>query len=127
MAVATKFQKWQVVSGCHYQNRTSYKKGSTFITDADMSKFNTLPHAPKYRLIGEATEAEILQFQANKGFTGDSTPTHVDDSSEEVVEDSLGALTVPELKALAKDESIDISGLHTKTDILARVREARAE
>lgn len=144
-----KFQRWLVVSGSHYQNGKSYKKGARFVTDADLSKFN-IPHAPpKYKLLGDATEAEIIQFQADSGFSGTPEPKHVEDpipvptsqpepevteesedtelEGEEVPEDSLEALTVAELKSLAKDESIDISGIHTKADIIARIREARAE
>lgn len=133
--MATKtFKKWQVISGSHYQNSKSYKKGAKFITDANMASFNTLPHAPKYKLIGDATEEEILQFQAASGFTGESAPVHVEDPTEGTTEeedtepsDSLEAMTIAELKALAKDESIDLTGIHSKADIVAYIREARAE
>lgn len=129
------FKKWQVVSGSHFQNHKSYKKGSTFITAANMAKFNTLPHAPKYRLIGDATEAEILQYQAEKGFTGEGEPVHVEDPTEGTTQevpsappsDSLEAMTIAELKTLAKDETIDLAGCSTKAEIVERIREARAE
>lgn len=133
-AVATKFQKWQIVSGSHRQNGKTYKKGQKFITDADMGKFNTLTYAPKYKLLGEASEAEILQFQADKGFTGDSTPIHIPDETEgttdEAIEpsDSLEAMTIADLKALADDESIDLTGVaNKKADIVNAIRIARAE
>lgn len=145
----SKFQKWQVISGSHYQNGKGYKKGAKFVTDADMAKFNVLPHAPKYKLVGPATEAEILQFQADSGFSGTPEPKHVEDGPRDVTpivdedqlevsepegedleespEDSLEAMTVTELKALASDESIDISGLHLKAAIVAKIREGREE
>lgn len=129
------FNVWLVVSGSHRQNRISYKKGAKFVTDADMNKFNTLPHAPKYKLVREATEAEILQFQAEKGFTGTPTPPHIADEGEESeiedktsvpVVDSLSAMTVAELKTLAEDEEIDLDGATKKDAILKLIRDARA-
>lgn len=124
------FKKWLVVSGSHRQNHKSFKKGSQFITDADMTKYNTLTYAPKYKLLGEATEAEILQFQAEKGFSGDSAPEHIEEEETEVSSippnDSLEAMTVAELKTLAEDEEIDLEGATKRNDILQRIREARA-
>lgn len=123
------FQKWQVLSGSHRQQGKSYKKGQKFVSDRDMTKFNTLPHFPKYKLIGPATEAETLQFQAEKGFSGEVnevTPVATIEESDEA-NDSLEAMTVSELKALAVDESIDLIGVTTKEKILAKIREARAE
>ena len=130
------FQKWQVLSGSHRQRGKSYKKGQKFVTERDMTKFNTLPRFPKYNLIGPATDAEILQAQAEVGFTGEDKAEPIEDETEEtneieevseVVEDSLEAMTVSELKALASDESIDLTGATTKEKILAKIREARAE
>lgn len=128
------FNKWLVISGSHYQNRKSYKKGAKFISDKNMAKFNTLPHAPKYRLLGEATEAEILQFQAEKGFADDPTsmpvtdveePIPYEDSPNTPPVDSLSAMSTAELKQLAADEEIDLEGASKKGDILKRIQEAR--
>lgn len=131
------FNVWLVVSGSHRQNRISYKKGSKFVTDRDMEKFNTLSHAPKYRKIREATEKEILQFQSEKGFTGTPEPQHIEDETDgegpenesptnTVPSDSLSAMTVAELKTLAEDEEIDLEGVTKKDAILKLIRDARA-
>lgn len=122
------FKKWLVVSGSHRQNHKSFKKGSQFITDADMSKYNTLTYAPKYKLIGEATEEEILQFQAEKGFNGESKSEPIEESETPSIppNDSLEAMTVAELKTLAEDEEIDLDGATKRNDILQRIRDARA-
>ena len=131
------FNVWLVVSGSHRQNRISYKKGSKFVTDQDMAKFNTLPHAPKYKKLREATEKEILQFQSEKGFTGTPEPQHIEDETDgEELEnespantpptDSLSAMTIAELKILAEDEEVDLEGASKKDAILKLIRDARA-
>ncbi len=127
MADLKEYHRWQVRTGKHMANSgATFKAGQKFITKENLEIFNTDKDNPKYIDLGEVSEKEYLDWFAKQGATATNDGSTAVDTSTKQPEDSLEAMTVADLKALADDEEIDIHGLTRKDDILKAIRDARA-
>lgn len=97
------------------------------VFEASTEKFNELAGLNAAR---KATGEEIDVYKAQqarlKGEQAPAASTSSKSSDSENTDDLTGK-TVPELKAVAEDETIDLGDLTKKDDILAKIRTVRAE
>lgn len=81
--------------------------------------------AVRYPIEGALTvsDAEADQLQASGRLDGD--PEDLPEEGEPEEDDGLDALKVDELKALAADEGIDLTGATNKAAMVVAIRSAR--
>jgi len=95
---------FRLLRGKHINGGKTYKKGDLIHTTADLARFNCGPGSMRYQEINPVEEVAPAQSE---------TPAP---SPQE--ENSNTDYTLEELRIIADDEEVDITGLTTKEEIV---------
>jgi len=120
---------FRVVRGLHIEGRDEngkpivYRKGDVVDSASDLTKFNS-PNSTKFERVQEQ-EIDALQRDKN-------SPVHqaaLEGAAELApdiagLRDTLGEMTIAELRKLAEDEEIELSSTMNKTEIITAIRGA---
>lgn len=112
---AKKF-KWCIVAGLHIEDDVTYDasdaKANIIDTDLDLGKAFNSPGSKKFELVRGIDAEEIRQ----RGLVNPS------DLTPGVIDDGLEAMTLEELKAMAVEEEIPLSGAKSRSAIIRKIR-----
>ncbi len=100
-------KKYRLLAGKHNEGGVTYSPGQVFLSSKDVLKFNR--GAKKFALVSAL----------------DDTPVIVPSTPQEV-SDAFTDYTIEELRIIAEDEEIDLTGLTTKAEISKAIEAAQA-
>lgn len=104
-------------------------KGADAVTEGEKeilrSRINYLTPEEVEKFLGEGSIKATVETE--EVAEEEETETETPESEEEVEEVDLESMTVPQLKALAEEQEIDLGSAKTKADIIAVLEESLAE
>ena len=96
------FGRFKVLRGCHSEGGKIYKKGDIVESATDLLKHND-PKEPRFASVDDVVETASADAEKHEG---------------------LAEMTFAELKTYAEEGEIDITGLTTKDQLIAKIKES---
>lgn len=123
------FGYFRVLQGRHSEGTTEDGKpcvygkglelGDVVRSKSDLSKLNGVGVSPKFEFLQDYVPRKELQAQHKKKIEEDKNSGNQDDPLEDPPD--IANMTVAQLKELAAEKDIDITGLTTKPDLLGKI------